>query len=968
MSKGTNENTRLRNLREYGILDTAPEAEFDALTFLASQICDVPFALVSFVDAERVWFKSNVGFKVQELPLAESFCAEAIEKKELFFVEDAQKDARFASLPMVTRGPKIRFYAGAPLISPKGQVLGMLSVLDKKPHKLKKEQRLALRELSRLVVSHLDLRRNITRLKTTGIEDKNVTESEQRFLRVVHMVSEGITLSDESGFFEVFNPRMEELTGYLMKEANDASDFNRFLYPSEDLYQQALGAQKQLLSTGQAQESETAIRTKSGETKIFLVSSSLVPYKNHKMMLCVYRDITEHKRSDYALRINEKRLRIFFESIPLPTWVFDLESLQFIEVNNTALQHYGYTKEEFLAMSVMDIRPVEDIPNFQTALEAIRIKESNTTHGRHRRKDGSIIEVQLSWHDFEHNNRHAVLMVAQDITESKRSQEELQQAKEAVEIANRVKSEFLANMSHEIRTPMNGIIGTIDLLCRTMQTPEQREYTETIRLSGDALLNVLNDILDLAKIESPEVELEEHPFRIETCIEEIFDLYAIQADQKNIDLVYWIDEKVPQVVVVDATRLRQVLVNLVSNAIKFTEQGEIHIVVSVASEKEGKVKLLFTVRDTGIGIPFDRIHKLFRPFSQVDSSSTRKYGGTGLGLAICSRAVDLLGGQIWVESTLAKGSVFRFTIVLTQYTGDSRDQNLFPPLIKISKSENYEPKTQKKVLLIDENSTCRRTLEDLLVEWGFSVHSAATVEESLDHLRNGEQFDIVVAEQTLPDYSGVQLREAFRSASGKQDIAFVILASRTKRNQIVRPDDGSLQVVLKPVRHRVFYDALAALLKQSNVSFSSSSGVDAAPAKFVLRADHSKLPPMSILIAEDNLINQKLIVRILKILGQEADVTINGKEALQAVHQKKYDIVLMDVQMPEMDGNEATQRIRSEVPHENQPVIIAMTAHTLQGDREKCLEAGMNDYMSKPILIDEVRNMVQKWYETIHKK
>jgi PAS domain S-box-containing protein len=814
----------------------------------------------------------------------------------------------------------------------------------------------------------LDLRRNITHLKTTGVEDKNVAESEQRFLRVVHMVSEGITLSDESGFFEVFNPRMEELTGYLMKEANDASDFNRFLYPSEDLYQQALGAQKQLLSTGQAQESETAIRTKSGETKIFLVSSSLVPYKNHKMMLCVYRDITEHKRSDHALRINEKRLRLFFESIPLPTWVFDLESLQFIEVNDTALQHYGYTKEEFLAMNVMDIRPAEDIPNLQAALEVIRTKESNTTHGRHRCKDGSIIEVQLSWHDLEYNNRHAVLMVAQDITESKRSQEELQQAKEAVEIAYRVKNEFLANMSHEIRTPMNGIIGTIDLLCRTMLTPEQREYTETIRLSGDALLNVLNDILDFSKIESHEVELEEHPFRIETCIEEIFELYAIQADQKNIDLVYWIDEKVPQVVIVDSTRLRQVLVNLVSNAIKFTEQGEIYIVVSQASEENGKIELIISVRDTGIGIPSDRLHRLFKPFSQVDSSSTRKYGGTGLGLAICSYAVDLLGGQIWVESTLAEGSTFRFTIHVSQYISDTRDDNLCPPLIKKSKPETYEPKTQKKVLLIDDNSTCRRTLEDLLVEWGFSVHSAATVEESLDHMRNGEQFDIVVAGQTLPDYSGVQLREAFRSASGKMDIAFVILASRTKRDQIIRPDDGSLQVVLKPVRHRVFYNALAALLKQSTVSFSSSSGVDAAPAKSVPRTEHQKLPPMSILIAEDNMINQKLIVRILKILGQEVDVTTNGKEALQAVHQKKYDIVLMDVQMPEMDGNEATQRIRSDVPNENQPVIIAMTAHALQGDREKCLEAGMNDYMSKPILIDEVRRMVQKWYETIHKK
>jgi PAS domain S-box-containing protein len=570
MSTGTNENTRLRNLREYEILDSAPEAEFDVLTFLASQICDVPFAYISFVDAERVWFKSHVGIKVQELPHAESFCAEAIEKKELFFVEDAQKDARFASLPMVTRGPKIRFYAGAPLISPKGHVLGMLSVLDKKPHKLKKEQRLALRELSRLVVSQLDLRRNSNRSKVKGSGDKNVAESEQRFLRVVHMVSEGITLSDESGFFEVFNTRMEELTGYLMKEANDASDFNRILYPSDDIYRQAMGAQKQLLSTGQAQETETAIRTKSGETKILLVTSSLVPYKNRKMMLCVYQDITEYKKSDIALRINEKRLRMFFESIPIPAWVFDLESLKFVEVNNTALQYYGYSKEEFLTMGLMDICNVKDNPDLHAALDTIRTKELNTTHGKHRYKDGSIIEVQLSWHDFEYNNRHAVMMVAQEITESKRLWEELRQAKEALEIAYKVKNEFLANMSHEIRTPMNGIIGTIDLLCRTMLTPEQQEYTETIRLSGDALLNVLNDILDFSKIESHEIQLEEHSFRIETCIEEIFELYAVQADQKNIDLVYWIDEKVPQVVIVDATRLRQVLVNLVSNAINFT--------------------------------------------------------------------------------------------------------------------------------------------------------------------------------------------------------------------------------------------------------------------------------------------------------------------------------------------------------------------------------------------------------------
>ena len=324
------------------------------------------------------------------------------------------------------------------------------------------------------------------------------------------------------------------------------------------------------------------------------------------MMLSVYHDITERKKTEQEIQISAKRFRIFFENNPIPTWVFDLESYQFLEVNNAAINRYGYSKEEFLAMNIMDLRPTEDTEGLQEALEAIKTKDSNTAQGKHRLKDGTVIDVHLSWHNLDYDKHKAVLVVAQDITESKRANEELRRAKEEAEIANKAKSEFLANMSHEIRTPMNGILGTISLLADTQLTAEQQEYVETMRLSGDALLNVINDILDFSKIESNEIELEEHPFRIETCIEETFDLFAIQADQKNIDLVYWIDEKVPQVVLVDATRLRQVLVNLVSNAIKFTEHGEIHIVVSKVSEKNGKVELLFSVRDTGIGIPSDQ--------------------------------------------------------------------------------------------------------------------------------------------------------------------------------------------------------------------------------------------------------------------------------------------------------------------------------------------------------------------------
>jgi CheY-like chemotaxis protein len=469
-------------------------------------------------------------------------------------------------------------------------------------------------------------------------------------------------------------------------------------------------------------------------------------------------------------------------------------------------------------------------------------------------------------------------------------------------------------------------------------------------LSGDALLNVINDILDLSKIESNEIELEEHPFRIETCIEETFDLFAVQADQKNIDLVYWIDEKVPQVVMVDATRLRQVLVNLISNAIKFTERGEIHIIVSKVSEKNGKLELLFSVRDTGIGIPSDRIHKLFRPFSQVDTSSTRRYGGSGLGLAICARAVALLDGHIWVESRSAEGSTFKFTITVSELINDFQGQNLCPPLIN---------KTMK-ALVIDDNKTCRQIIENLLVDWGFIVRSAETAEEALAFMKNNEPFDVVVAEQAPTDYSGKHVKEEIRKANGKPEVAFIILAVRSKRDQIIRTNNEILQVVLKPVRHRVLYDSLAVILKQLKGVPLLSSPVSASPEKRLT------LPPMNILIAEDNAINQKLIVRVLKILGEEVDIANNGLEALNAVHKKKYDIVLMDIQMPEMDGYDAAQRIRTDVSKDHQPIIIAMTANALQGDREKCMEVGMNDYMSKPIMIDEVRRIIKKWYETIH--
>jgi PAS domain S-box-containing protein len=1080
MNQTLDEKKRLEELQEYGVLDTQAELEFDALTSIASQICAVPVAVINLVDAERVWFKSKVGIKELEMPRDQSFCNETLKQKKIVLVEDLTQDPRFSSMPLVLQDPKYRFYAGAPLINPRGHILGTLCLLDVKPRSLTEKQQAALLELSHLVTSQLEMRRNLRHLEATlsekgrieqelrssrqeykhiidsaneliyrtdengiitffnpaatrllkfnqdelinhhytelvhpayrrsverfyGLQyfkktpvtyreipgmtkdgsivwlgqsvqllfqqehvmgfsvvarditekkqiEERVAESERRLLAIVNTVNEGITLCDEQGHFEVFNPRMEELTGYSMADANQNLDFNRVLSFGEDTYRRMLSRQKELWDTGNVQDLEIAIRTKSGEKKIFLLSSSLVKYNSRKMMLSGYRDVTEHRRAEEVIRSSAKRFRIIFENNPIPTWVFDLTTRQFLEVNNAAINHYGYSKEEFLAMSIKDLRPADATEGLNELLDAMNTRESKTAQGKHCRKDGTIIDVYISWNHMEYEGHSAVLVVAQDITDSLRANEELRLAKETAEIANKAKSEFLANMSHEIRTPMNGVIGTIGLLANTQLTDEQKEYIETIRLSGEALLNVIHDILDLSKIESNEIVLEEHPCRIGTCIEEAFDLFAIQADEKNIDLVYWIDDNVPQVVMIDITRLRQILVNLIGNAIKFTDHGEIYVHGSKASEKDGKIELHFSIRDTGIGIPSDRIHKLFRPFSQVDSSSTRKYGGSGLGLVICARAVALLDGRIWVVSKSGEGSTFNFTVKVSDTFIDPQEQNLLRPLVD---------KT-KRALIINDNPMSRQILEDLLMDWGFIVQSVATLGDGLSSLRQHGSFDVVVAEQTPADYSGAHIKEEISRASGKANIGYIVLASRTKRDQIIRSNSELLQVVLKPVRHYLLYETLGNIVKQI-------TGVPVSlPADHVPAEKPTTVPPMNILITEDNAINQKLIVRVLKLLGLEADIANTGLEAFEAVLRKKYDIVLMDIQMPEMDGYEATQRIRAEVSKENQPIIIAMTANALQGDEEKCLSVGMNDYMSKPILIDEVKRKMKKWYDVIH--
>jgi two-component system, sensor histidine kinase and response regulator len=782
-------------------------------------------------------------------------------------------------------------------------------------------------------------------------ERKHAEAENARLAAIVNSSDDAIFSTTREGTIATWNPGAERMYGYAAGEIT--GKHVTVLIPEERRGALAINHEKLFRGEPLLQYEHEHVRKDGSRLPVTL---TLSPIKEATGVVTgvsvIAHDVTERKLVEETLRGIEEGLAAAQRIAHIGSWEWNLPT-DTARWSDETFRIFGLTPgplDDHHRVFLERVHPDDRTRVDKAVADALRGFSRYDTEYRIRLADGTekVIHAQAEVLRDEAGKPLSIRGTHHDITEKKRAQVELQRAKEAAEAASRAKSEFLANISHEIRTPMNGIIGMTELALDTPLNFNQREYLTMVRDSGNDLLTLLNDVLDFSKIEAGKLSLDPTEFNLLDLLDTSLKPMAVRAGQKGLEMAWPVSPGVPSRIVSDAGRLRQVIVNLVGNAIKFTAQGEVIVGVDVESREEQSILLHVTVRDTGIGIAPEKQAEIFEAFTQADSSMTRKYGGTGLGLTISSRLAQMMGGKIWVESVLNEGSTFH----LTARVGEAKHAAAEPPTRELINLVDLA------VLVIDDNATNRKILDAMLKHWMMRPEMAASGADGLAALERaasaGTPFPLVLLDAQMPNMDGFSLAERIKQNPRLAGATIMMLTSAGQRGDVSRCGDLGIAVYLiKPIRQSELMEAILSAL-------GKAAGHDRAPVitRHTLRENRRKL---RILLAEDNSVNQLIAVRILEKRGHHVTVAANGREAVAASQQSRFDLVLMDLQMPGMDGFEATAAIRQqEASSGTRLPIIALTAHAMATDRERCLAAGMDGYIAKPVKGEDLIETVER--------
>ncbi|HNQ89632.1 MAG TPA: PAS domain-containing protein [Verrucomicrobiota bacterium] len=954
-------------LRDSGILDTDGDEAFTDLVRLACQVTGAASGLIVFFDADRSWVKAAVGFSAEEAARGGSLCRWVSDGPDLMVIEDMAGDARHAGHPWVTGEAGLRFYAGMALRMTGGPPLGVLSVMDRRPRSLSPEQGDGLRIVGRQVMTTLEWRRNLGELRCLLKDHEQaeaaLSDSEVLYHSLVDCLPQSIFRKDREGRFLFVNARFCETLGRPPEEIVGRTDFDFFPPELAAKYRED---DRRVMETHAVFDTVEEHARPGGEriyvqvlkAPLFDAAGNVIGVQG------LFWDVTERKRMEAAIEYERDLLQTLLDSIPDAIYFKDTQS-RILRISRALARKFGADdpsevvgKTDFDFFHEAHARPAyEDEQRIlRTGQPLVGLKERETW------PDGRVTWALTT--KMPLRDRSGAIIgtfgVSKDITDLVAAEEASAKARDAAVESMRVKGQFLANMSHEIRTPMNAIIGMAGLLLETEVTPEQRDCAETIRRSAESLLKLINDILDFSRLEAGRLTLAEEDLDLRDVVEDTVELLAQSAHDRGLELVCRLPPDLPRHVRGDAGRLRQVLTNLIGNAVKFTAKGEVVLSLETVASDDRQVTIQFEISDTGIGIAPEAQERVFEAFSQADISTTRKYGGTGLGLAISRQIVEMMQGRIGVRSLPGVGATFWFTARFGRQAACPGESPGGSRLLE-----------GVRILVVDDNAAHRGVLSEWCLGWAMELQVAVTGAEAIEVLlssaRGGRPFVLAVLDVELPDMDGLGLAEAIQAEPELEKTRLVMLTTLGNRLDVsVMRHAGISACLVKPPRQARFYDALIKVLAAATPT-GAQERMRRTGGGRDLTAE-GQAGPLRVLVAEDNAINQRLALRQLHRLGYAAEAVANGREVLEALRQGSYDVLLLDCQMPELDGYETARLIRkSEVPIASQsgpshpPLhIIAMTANAMPGDRDKCLAAGMDDYISKPVRLEDLAAALQR--------